>query len=142
MHSEGQNKEGSINVGTRLESLTLEAFQACLRKNNNCESGIQKCFLGFYVSKNEQFYFIFYLTLLQEQVSPLVQLRTFLSAAPCMRKFRGSHTPSFSNPFYFIPLLMSIRTGGENLDVMKIISFCKVRESTLTLHQEDNIWAF
>lgn len=51
MHSEGQNKEGSVNVGTRLESLTLEAFQACLQKNNNCESGITKSFLGFYVSK-------------------------------------------------------------------------------------------
>lgn len=86
--------------------------------------------------KKEQFYFIFYLTLLQEHVSPLVQLRTFLSAAPCMRKFQGSHTPSCSNPFYFVPLLTSIRTGGGNFDVVKTISLCKwlTSEGTLPLH--------
>lgn len=61
MHSEGQNKEGSVNMGTRLESLTLEAFQACLRKNNDCESGIQKCFLSFYVSKKKAILFYFLL---------------------------------------------------------------------------------
>lgn len=59
MHSEGQNKEGFVNVGTRLESLTLEAFQACLQKNNDCESGITKCFLGFYVSKKRAILFYF-----------------------------------------------------------------------------------
>lgn len=93
--------------------------------------------------KKEQFYFIFYslpqynyLSLLQEQVSPLVQLRTFLSAAPCMRKFRGCHTPSFSNPFYFVPFLMSIRSGGGNFDDMKTVSLCKclTLEGPLTFH--------
>lgn len=102
-----------------------------------------KCFLGFYVSKKEQLYFIFYslprysyLSLLQEQVSPLVQLRTFLSDTPCMRKFQGSHTPSFSNAFYVFPFLMNRRTGGGNFDVMKTVSLCKwlTLEGTLTLH--------
>lgn len=46
-------------MGTRLESLTLEAFQACLQKNNDYESGITKCFLGFYVSKKRAILFYF-----------------------------------------------------------------------------------
>lgn len=60
MHSEGQNKEGSVNVGTRLESLTLAVFQACLRKND-CESGIQKWFLSFCASKKRAILFYFLL---------------------------------------------------------------------------------
>lgn len=105
--------------------------------------GLQKVSSVSTFPKKERFYCIFYslpqynyLPLLQEQVSPLVQLRTFLSAAPCMRNFWGCPTPSFSNPFYFVPFLMSIRSGGGNFDVMKTVSLCKclTLEGSLTLH--------
>lgn len=114
MHSEGQNKEGSVNVGTRLESLTLEAFQACLQKNNDYESGITKCFLGFYVSKKRAILFYFLqpasIQLLVFALgasvpwSKLVQLRTFLSAAPAWESSQGviylhSQIPFTLSPF-------------------------------------------
>lgn len=42
MHSEGQNEEAFFNVGAKFESIALKGCQACLQKNNYCESWIKK----------------------------------------------------------------------------------------------------